>query len=1079
MAFYDLTSPQYTGRNSATVFAAQDSDPRGFCMTADGTLLFMAGRATNRIYKYNLTVPFNPSSLVYASQSLDITTFVTAGNDMECIRCSATADFILFTTDINRIVTLQLSVAADLSTASEVNEEEFSNNLNVFFQSNTANGFDMQPNGNSIIAVAARDLVNNPYQYIRYDCTADPYKPPNNTEVYASISFGNPHAVYDASFSYSQNLRSMCFADSGNKIFLCGDNGVFRVDLLQAYTYTVPNDLIEIMSQKQMVADIAEMTSCYDVWVSSQGTTMWLLGQNGTIYEYNLTQAADQFDVSQITFLGANLQRQIETVWEANTASGRTFSSAGSYSLSNNGQYMICSIGASGPTGYTVSFELSVPGDVMSSDLTFIGERFDGAPGSNLRTSPLWKTDGLGYWSIGTSDIRDVVLSTAWDVSSESSITEIITGAGTVGLAFSDDGLNLYSVARNPFSDSVYRHALNVAFDPNSHTGNNLTSDFDATEENPYMFLEVQPGARALMMAADGIIHQVTYDSYWSNFYFEDSVDLSAISVGMTGSFVSARFNASKTRLYVLTSTGDLGVYSFPELNVPSADGVFVVSEDPHQAGYVLSDTQVQVTLFNDTTSSQTVQAISGPTAEVTFTNLAVATTTIAAGLEHIVTVTLPKDIPRGLDLTFTVSWDNTSNDTTFSVEYVRPLLWPFYPDWRDNVDQTIQWATSLTSSLGKTEHRRRLRTNPRSSTRLSHVVAKQVKETLVHSLSFGTSYDMLVPMWQYPHPLTAAASAAATRLFVDNSNSILSSATAIVLVVDSLAVEVHEVVGTSATYVDIGSGLVDSYSAGVEVLPAVVSKLSGNMTYEAITDKVGSLNVTFKDAESVWWYSEVNPLTTTYQPPSFTAAVPVLNLAVYRAQLESLAVDTPVHEFDTSTAFGALSEAIYPVANLVEQYSWRLKGRASIMEFMEFLSWAAGRYRSFWFVPDRKDMTATQDISAAATSNAVVIQDNGFSDLYKAANHGNLDIAIETYERDGLDKFYYRSVSSVLYNEPTDEAFITIDTQIHATQDLVLSNIKRITILRYVRLNSDNVSLKWRGPELLQIDLDLYYRTY
>jgi sugar lactone lactonase YvrE len=67
---WEITSASYASKSFAS--GTQDGTPTGLTFKPDGTMLFIAGDANNRIYQYTLSTPWDVTTASYASTSFSI-----------------------------------------------------------------------------------------------------------------------------------------------------------------------------------------------------------------------------------------------------------------------------------------------------------------------------------------------------------------------------------------------------------------------------------------------------------------------------------------------------------------------------------------------------------------------------------------------------------------------------------------------------------------------------------------------------------------------------------------------------------------------------------------------------------------------------------------------------------------------------------------------------------------------------------------------------------------------------------------------------------------------------------------------
>lgn len=113
---WDLSTAVYAGAGNDLSVAAQDGNPAGVAIGKLGTRLYVAGRANNKVYQYNLTTAYDLSTAAYsAGDDLD-----ASGQDTFVEDVTVSADglkiYVLGNTN-NKVYQYDLGTAHDLSTA--------------------------------------------------------------------------------------------------------------------------------------------------------------------------------------------------------------------------------------------------------------------------------------------------------------------------------------------------------------------------------------------------------------------------------------------------------------------------------------------------------------------------------------------------------------------------------------------------------------------------------------------------------------------------------------------------------------------------------------------------------------------------------------------------------------------------------------------------------------------------------------------------------------------------------------------------------------------------------------------------
>lgn len=1067
MAFFDLTNPLYTSRNFD--FTTQDAAPVSFCYTSNGLNMYMVGNNNETVYRYTLTSPFDLSSATYATDSYDFSAQSNTA-DVQCVRCSGDGD-ILFITVGNKDVAgnptlyrYSLTIANDLSAVTYLG-------ATGFFGDKTAiqgdHGFDISPDGNHMI------FAKTGSQTVGWEDDSLAHVQMTNYVPDQSQWTGcEQPATQTLSGSPMIDPRGCKYIDSGNRLFVCGDTGLRATkfnDVPYYYSAYLP-DGGTVSTDASASWDISEITeistSIADLWVSTLGTAMQLLGDNGTAYEYNLTQGeAGAFDITQMAFV-----RDLSASLDSSGLPTQT--NLYGVSMSTDGLHGLITTTYNTNASYRYRiWEMEFSTAFDWTTISYTGRSIY----LNSPTSAQYTDDGFGMFvADGAFQYNPLyyVLSTAYDLSSNDGGSIYYSGAAYRSWKVIDNGSK---IAITNTSGAVSILDLSSNGDPRTGTGSRSYSAGAYDWDHLFTGSILQFG---LSLTSTGVFNQWQFDDYWTDpavVYTVNSEDLSPYS-GLT--YYSFWLSPNKTQLILMSNGGALLEFSFPDFSTPTGlDGVYLQSDNPIDLGLLVTNVTSDLIFWNNSSLDNEVISITGPLAEVVLSSISVGTI-IPAGLELSATITVPYDIAGGVDLSFVISFDNSA-PVNFSVDYYKPVLWSFEPNWASRVRQTYEWATAVSVAIDKSEHRRKLRTIPRVTLSLSHLISNQVKERLVNRLSYATDNSFAVPLWPYIKPLTSPLASGASVVNVDNSRSIFQQGKLVCFFNGSIASELFEVDTVTSTTVTLVGVTTQAYNQGCSLIPAAIFNLEGNLDYKTITDKIGELEVSFTSADNTWLYAGTDPVVESYQPTALPAAAPVFDLQTYNSSTPALSVEAPRHSFEGALTTTPDIEFLHEFQNIAEQVSWNIYTAAKVDEFMEWLSHISGSYEDFWYIPERSDMVVISDILANTTLDAIVISDSDFSFYYDSTKHGNVDIAIETYQRDGLDRYYYRSIENIVYDSVTDTSELTIDSVIDATTDLVVSNIKRVTIMRFTRLSSDKVSIDWVGPELIQVSLGFFVKRY
>tara|TARA_R110000803_G_scaffold163900_1_gene227595 strand:+ start:1217 stop:2776 length:1560 start_codon:yes stop_codon:yes gene_type:complete len=272
-------------------------------------------------------------------------------------------------------------------------------------------------------------------------------------------------ASYDSvSFSVaSQDTAPTCirFKDDGTKMYMLGSN-----DTVYQYTLSTSWDISTASYDSVSFSTGSQDTNSFKIDFKSDGTKMYMLGiNNNIVYQYTLSSA---WVISTASYDSVSF-----SVGSQDTAPrGMTFKPDGTKmyiaGVSNDTiyQYTLSSAWDMSTASYdSVSFS------VASQDANPVGIVF--------------KDDGTKISMIGitTATVYQYTLSTAWDVSTASydSVSFSITGQDSSprGMTFKSDGTKMYMVGVT--SDTVYQYTTSSS-DSTLLTNAQVGSRFEETD---------------------------------------------------------------------------------------------------------------------------------------------------------------------------------------------------------------------------------------------------------------------------------------------------------------------------------------------------------------------------------------------------------------------------------------------------------------------------------------------------------------------------------------------------------------------------------------------------------------------
>jgi len=257
---WDLSGAVYDSKSLSV--SSQDTTTTGLALSSDGSKLYIVGDATDSVYQYTLSTPWDVSSGSYASKSFSFTTQETIPR---CVQFSADGS-TMYTVGTNADTVYQytLSTAWDVSTASyaskSVSVSQDTSPRGIAF---STDGFTMYMVGNTNKLVFQYTLST------AWDVS---------TASYASKSF-------DVATQEGQP-QGLAFKSDGSTMFAVGSIS----DTVHQYTLSTPWD-VSTASYASKSFDVATQDGTpQGLAFRGDGSTMYVAGSaTNAVYQYALS----------------------------------------------------------------------------------------------------------------------------------------------------------------------------------------------------------------------------------------------------------------------------------------------------------------------------------------------------------------------------------------------------------------------------------------------------------------------------------------------------------------------------------------------------------------------------------------------------------------------------------------------------------------------------------------------------------------------------------------------------------------------------------------------------------------------
>lgn len=435
---YNLTTPfdisTLSGVQITKSIISDDNAPVAMSFNKDGTKLFVSGDENNSIYEYALSTPFDISTLSGVQESKSIATEDTSPRALEFNRDGT--KLFLAGQQNDSVYEYDLTTPFDIFTLSEVQST-------VIIPSS-----DTIPAGITFINDGTRLFVtgsDNDRLYA-YDLTT-PFDISTTSIVEEPPSIGydlnNLSAVQVTKSVATEdgNPRDIIFNNDGTKIFTCGstNDSIYEYNLSTAYDL---NSLSVVQVTKSVAS---EDTFPRGIAFNDDGTKIFMVGSTNTsIYEYNLSTA---YDISTLSAVQVTKSIGLEDT----SPNDITF---------NNDGTKIFMVGQANDSIH--EYNLSTAFDLSTLSVVQVTKSVtseDGTP-----TDVVFNDTGDKIFMVGnqTDSIFEYNLSTAFDLSTLSAVqvTKSVATEDTSprGIVFNNNGTKIFMVGSN--NDSIYEYDL-------------------------------------------------------------------------------------------------------------------------------------------------------------------------------------------------------------------------------------------------------------------------------------------------------------------------------------------------------------------------------------------------------------------------------------------------------------------------------------------------------------------------------------------------------------------------------------------------------------------------------------------
>lgn len=419
-------------------------------------------------------------------------------------------------------------------------------------------------------------------------------------------------------------------------------------------------------------------------------------------------------------------------------------------------------------------------------------------------------------------------------------------------------------------------------------------------------------------------------------------------------------------------------------------------------------------------------------------------------------TLTLSGSAPPTINGSYLFTFSD-AEDPVLSVGGTLALVFPFSHDWNDNWSETYFLKTAVLESHNGREQRYKLTANPRRTFSTNVLLAEgdsiernaQIRAFYHNIMAYGRSKVWLVPVWSDIIPVTTDIAAGISTLNVNTANLDIKNNGYLVLYKNYDNYEVVSVQSFTSSSVTLTAPTANNWERGSAILPALRATITDEMLQgSVITYDVEKYGITWSVTTSE---NEVINKIANYTPVETYNGYPVFFDEHNFAEDPSVEIYSPNRLIDFEIG-SFLIDPRYNFDKVRTSYTYLLRDRAAISQFLGFFKYVNGKQKAFWVPTYARDIQITNSGLSSATS--IDIKNIGYASFIRS----------DTRKRDIMlvkpdNSYILRRIVSAVDNGNGTET-LNLDQPIGMTWNS--TTFKAGHFLRLVRLDQDSLEVSY-----------------
>ena len=386
-----------------------------------------------------------------------------------------------------------------------------------------------------------------------------------------------------------------------------------------------------------------------------------------------------------------------------------------------------------------------------------------------------------------------------------------------------------------------------------------------------------------------------------------------------------------------------------------------------------------------------------------------------------------------------------------------RLLLFPFLPNWKTPVKETLEWKTDIVVSYSGLEQRRLIRSKPRRSLTYSALLTGQEASRMENLLWGWQNRPFVLPVCLDKTSLTVAANIGDTVLHVGSTTDMSFAAeNPTVLYRSSSVSALYATASFTSNTITLSDPLEENWPMGTAVYPGMVARLPKAIPGKRYTS--GAIDITV-DADFDPGVAEVN-LPAEAAPTSYLGYEVLLDQPNWGKPLDhTFNYEYEIRDSETGGVFTRATEVLQKISR---RYAWLLHDRDNAMSFRSFIARREGRLVPVWIPTWHLDFKVVR--AEASGSHEIKVEDNLFF-LLSGESPYRLHIYVRL--RNGF------RWAAELENVTMDGADTILTTVEAAPSAFSPADVVGLHLLMLNRLESDAVTFSWHTLGVATVEAD------